>query len=557
MSESGRKKLQEEYEKWSLSVLEPFLKKRSESRDSFPTTSGSEVERLYLPPAEPERRYLEALGFPGQYPYTRGVYPTMYRGRHWTMRQYAGFGDAEETNKRFKYLLEQGQTGLSVAFDLCTQIGYDSDHEMSTGEVGRVGVAVDSLRDVERIFAGIPLGEVSTSMTINAPASVLLAMYAAVGEQQQVPRQKLAGTVQNDILKEYAARGTYIFPPAPSLRLVTDLIAFCSAELPRFNAISVSGYHIREAGSTAAQEVGFTLANGIAYVQAVQQAGIEVDRFAKRVSFFFAAHNDLFEEVAKYRAARRLWARIMRERFGARTAESMMLRFHVQTAGCSLTAQQPQNNIARVAIQALAATAGGAQSLHTNSFDEALGLPSQTAATIALRTQQILAHESGVANTIDPFGGSYFVEALTDRIEEQASAYIDKIDELGGAARAIEQGYVQREIQEASYRYQLEVENRRRIVVGLNEFFSAGGEKPGILKIDEQLEKQQIERVRNLREERDAAAAERGLRELSAAARTSENLLPFILNAVKSYCTIGEIAGVLREVFGEHKERFG
>ena len=557
MSETGQKKLRVEFENWSLSVLEPFLKTRSESRDCFPTTSGAAVDRLYLPPEEPEQRYLEALGFPGQYPYTRGVYPTMYRGRHWTMRQYAGFGDAEETNKRFKYLLDQGQTGLSVAFDLCTQIGYDSDHEMSTGEVGRVGVAVDSLRDMERIFEGIPLGEVSTSMTINAPASVMLAMYAAVGEQQDVSRSKLAGTVQNDILKEYAARGTYIFPPVPSLRLVTDLIAFCSAELPRFNAISVSGYHIREAGSTAAQEVGFTLANGIAYVQAVQQAGMEVDRFAGRISFFFAAHNDLFEEVAKYRAARRLWARIMRERFGARAPESTVLRFHVQTAGCSLTAQQPQNNIARVAIQALAATAGGAQSLHTNSFDEALGLPSETAATIALRTQQILAHESGVANTIDPFGGSYFVEALTDRIEEEAAAYSAKIDELGGAVRAIERGYVQREIQEASYRYQLEVESKRRIVVGLNEFFSAGGEKPGLLQIDEQLEKRQIERVRKLRQQRDASAAEKGLSELSAAARTRENLMPYILNAVKSYCTIGEIAGVLREVFGEHQESLG
>jgi methylmalonyl-CoA mutase N-terminal domain/subunit len=479
----------------------------------------------------------------------------MYRGRLWTMRQYAGFGDAEETNRRFKYLLSQGQTGLSVAFDLCTQIGYDSDHEMSAGEVGRVGVAVDSLEDMERIFDGIPLGEVSTSMTINAPASVLLAMYVAVGEKQKVPRKKLGGTVQNDILKEYAARGTYIFPPAPSLRLVTDLIAFCSAELPRFNAISVSGYHMREAGCTAAQEVGFTLANAIAYVQAALEAGIEVDRFARRISFFFAAHNDLFEEVAKYRAARRLWARIMRQRFGARAPESMMLRFHVQTAGCSLTAQQPQNNIARVAIQALAAAAGGAQSLHTNSFDEALGLPSETAATIALRTQQIIAHESGVANTIDPLGGSYFVEALTDRIEEEASATIDRIDELGGAVRAIEQGFVQREIQEASYRYQLEVEGKRRIVVGLNDHFSGGGERPALLRIDEKLEKKQIRRLEKLRARRDTRTAARGLWELSRAARSRENLMPFILEAVRSYCTMGEIADALREVFGEHRDR--
>jgi methylmalonyl-CoA mutase N-terminal domain/subunit len=555
MTVPRHRKLRKEYEKWSLSVLEPFLKRTGEIRDTFRTTSGAAVDRLYLPPEEPEERYLSGLGFPGQFPFTRGVYPTMYRGRPWTMRQYAGFGDAEETNRRFKYLLAQGQTGLSVAFDLCTQIGYDSDHEMSGGEVGRVGVAVDSLRDMERIFHGIPLGEVSTSMTINAPASVLLAMYVAVGEKQKVPRQKLGGTVQNDILKEYAARGTYIFPPAPSLRLVTDLIAFCSAELPRFNAISVSGYHMREAGCTAAQEVGFTLANGIAYVQAAQQAGIEVDRFAKRISFFFAAHNDLFEEVAKYRAARRLWARIMRERFDARSPDSMMLRFHVQTAGCTLTAQQPQNNIARVAIQALAAAAGGAQSLHTNSFDEALGLPSEAAATVALRTQQIIAHESGMANTIDPFGGSYFLEALTDRVEEEATAYIDRIDGLGGAVRAIEHGYVQREIQEASYRYQLEVESRRRIVVGLNDHISEGGEKPGLLRIDEELERRQIERLRRLRAERDASAAGKRLRELSAAAGSRENLMPFILEAVRCYCTIGEIAGVLREVFGEHRER--
>jgi methylmalonyl-CoA mutase N-terminal domain/subunit len=540
------------FRKWGREVLEPFLEKRRERRGKFTTLSGTEVDRLYLPG---DTSYLEKLGFPGEYPFTRGVYPTMYRGRLWTMRQYAGFGDAEETNRRYRYLLEQGQTGLSVAFDLCTQIGYDSDHPLCAGEVGKVGVAIDSLADMERLFEGIPLDRVSTSMTINAPAAILLAMVVAVAEKQGVSRAKLSGTVQNDILKEYVARGTYIFPPAPSMRLATDLMRYCADEMPSWNTISVSGYHMREAGCTAAQEVGFTLADGIAYVGAAVGAGIDVDRFARRISFFFAAHNDVLEEIAKYRAARRLWARVMRERFAARESESMMLRFHVQTAGCSLTAQQPENNIARVAFQALAAAAGGAQSLHTNSFDEALALPSEKAATVALRTQQILAHESGIANTVDPLGGSYYVEALTDRIEKAASDYIEKIDELGGAVRAIDMGYMQREIQRSSYEYQKGVEEGRNVVVGMNEFRSGEAAKPRLLQVDEAVEKKQVEGLERLRASRDAAAVRSGLAALEEAARGDANLMPAILEAARAYCTVGEISDVLRGVFGEHREK--
>lgn len=548
------KKLHQHFKNWQQTVLHPFLSKSGERKEPFRTASGTPVNRLYLPDDEPAENYESKLGFPGEFPFTRGIYPTMYRGRLWTMRQYAGFGDAETTNKRYKYLLSQGQTGLSVAFDLCTQIGYDSDHQMSQGEVGKVGVAIDSLEDVETLFKGIPLDKISTSMTINAPAAIVLAMYIAVAEKQQVPLEKLKGTVQNDILKEYVARGTYIFPPEPSMRLVTDLIAYCSQNLPAWNTVSVSGYHIREAGSTAAQEVGFTLAHGIEYVQAAIRAGINVDHFANRLSFFFAAHNDLFEEIAKYRAARRLWAKIMLERFQAKNPKSHKLRFHVQTAGCTLTAQQAENNIARVTLQALAAISGGAQSLHTNSFDEALALPSEKAATIALRTQQILAHESGACHTIDPFGGSYYVEALTDAIEAQAMTYIEKIDNLGGPVPAIEQGYTQRAIQQASYEYNMSIEKNERTIVGLNEFVASDPVKPPLFKVDEAVERKQIQRLTELRTRRNQTAVFDCLKRLAAAAETDENLMPFILEAVREYCTVGEISDVLRNIFGEYKE---
>ncbi len=535
-------------------MLAPALKKRPERRQRFKTTGGLSVHRLYLPPGAGERDYVKDRGFPGSYPFTRGIHPTMYRGRLWTMRQYAGFGDAEETNRRYRYLLSQGQTGLSVAFDLCTQIGYDSDSEMSRGEVGRVGVAIDSLQDMELLFEGIPLGSISTSMTINAPAAVLLAMYIAVAEQQQVPAHELRGTLQNDILKEYVARGTYIFPPAPSMRLTTDLIGFCAEHVPQFNSISVSGYHMREAGSTASQEVGFTLAHAIAYVEAASAAGIAVDRVAKRLSFFFSAHNDVFEEVAKYRAARRLWAKTVRERLGAKNAESMMLRFHVQTAGCSLTAQQPENNIVRVTLQALAAAAGGTQSLHTNSYDEALALPSEKAATVALRTQQIMAHESGVANTADPFGGSYYVEALTDRIEKEAQQYIAEVDRSGGAVKAIEQGTIQAHIQDAAFEYQSSIESKERTVVGVNQYISDQPVQCELLAVDQRTEQRQITRLQKLRASRDGGAVAACLDALKAAARSEANLMPPVLEAVKQYCTVGEICDALREVFGEFRD---
>ena len=498
--------------------------------------------------------YEKDLGDPGEFPYTRGIYPNMYRGRLWTMRQYAGYATAEESNARYKYLLAQGTTGLSVAFDLPTQIGLDSDDPLSLGEVGKVGVAVDSLEDMERLFAGIPLDEVSTSMTINATAAILLSLYLAVARKQGVSFGKVRGTLQNDILKEYIARGTYIYPPAPSLRLVTDIFAYCAREVPNWNTISISGYHIREAGSTAVQEVAFTLADGITYVEAALAAGLAIDDFAPRISFFFNAHNNLLEEIAKYRAARRLWARIMRHRFKARDPRSLMLRFHTQTAGSSLTAQQPEVNVVRTTIQALAAVLGGTQSLHTNSMDEALALPTETAARIALRTQQVIAYESGVAETADPLAGSYAIEHLTDEIEEQAQEYLNKIEAMGGMLRAIETGYVQREIQESAYRYQKAVETQEQVVVGVNRFQIEEESPVNVLRIDPALEQAQIERVRALRAWRDATLTSHSLNRLEQAATTNENLLPHILACVESYATVGEISNTLRRVWGEYRE---
>jgi len=540
-------------QQWETETLEPFLARGGERKEQFETSSGIPVERLYTPDDLTDWSYAEQDGFPGRYPYTRGIYPTMYRGRLWTMRQYAGYATAEESNRRYKFLLEQGQTGLSVAFDLPTQIGYDSDHPLADGEVGKVGVAISSLEDMETLFDGIPLDKVSTSMTINAPASILLAMYVAVAKKQGVDVRSLRGTIQNDILKEYLARGTYIFPPAPSMRLVTDTFAYCAEHLPKWNTISISGYHIREAGSTAVQEVAFTLANAIAYVQAAIDAGLDVDRFAGRLAFFFNAHNNLFEEVAKYRAARRLWARIMRERFGAKNPRSWMLRFHTQTAGSTLTAQQPENNVVRVTIQALAAVLGGTQSLHTNSRDEALALPSEDSVQIALRTQQIIAHESGVADTVDPLAGSYYIEKLTDEIERRARAYMDKIESLGGALAAIEQGYTQREIQDAAYEAQKAVERGEQVVVGVNRFVVPEEHKLDLLRVDPAVQDQQVARLRALRERRDNERVAATLDRLEEATRGTENMLPRILDCVEAYVTLGEICGRLREVWGEYR----
>jgi methylmalonyl-CoA mutase N-terminal domain/subunit len=498
--------------------------------------------------------YEKDLGDPGEFPYTRGIYKNMYRGRLWTMRQYAGYATAEESNARYKYLLAQGTTGLSVAFDLPTQIGLDSDDSLSLGEVGKVGVAIDSLEDMERLFAGIPLDEVSTSMTINATAAILLSLYLAVARKQGVPFSKVRGTLQNDILKEYIARGTYIYPPAPSLRLVTDIFAYCAREVPNWNTISISGYHIREAGSTAVQEVAFTLADGITYVEAALAAGLEIDDFAPRVSFFFNAHNNLLEEIAKYRAARRLWARIMRDRFNARDPRSLMLRFHTQTAGSSLTAQQPEVNVVRTTIQALAAVLGGTQSLHTNSMDEALALPTETSARVALRTQQVIAYESGVVDSADPLAGSYAIEHLTDEVEEGALEYLKKIEAMGGMLRAIETGYVQREIQESAYRYQKAIERQEQVVVGVNRFQVEEEEQVSVLRIDPALEQAQVERVRALRARRDATLTSDTLHRLEQAAKTDENLLPHILACVEAYATVGEISNTLRRVWGEYRE---
>jgi methylmalonyl-CoA mutase N-terminal domain/subunit len=543
----------QEFEAWSKKT-EKKLKGRPERKEEFANTSGIPIKRLYTPLDLTETDYLSGLGFPGEYPFTRGVQPTMYRGRYWTMRQYAGFATAEETNERYKFLLDHGQTGLSVAFDLPTQIGYDSDHEMAMGEVGKVGVAIDSLGDMETLFNGIPLDKVSTSMTINAPASILLAMYMALAEQQGVPLEKLRGTIQNDILKEYSSRGTYIFPPKPSMRIITDIFSYCAEKVPQYNTISISGYHIREAGSTAVQEVAFTLANGIAYVEAALNAGLDVDVFGPRLSFFFNSHLDFLEEVAKFRAARRLWANIMKARFNAKNPRSMMIRFHTQTAGCTLTAQQPKNNIVRVAFQALSAVLGGTQSLHTNSMDEALCLPSEEAVQTALRTQQLIAHEIGVTDTVDPLAGSYYLEELTREIYERAEAYIQKIDEMGGAAAAIEKGYIQREIQDSAYHYQREIENGERVVVGLNRFQVEEERPTNLLRVDPAVRTSQMEKLKTLRSEREDGQVEKSLAELRKTAEGAANLMPPILEAVKAYATLGEICDVLREVFGEYQQ---
>jgi len=557
-AEEKRENILDEKRRWEETTVKKVTERFPERRDAFETLSGTSLERAYTP-ADVTLDYLDDLGFPGEYPFTRGVQPTMYRGRFWTMRQYAGYATAEESNARYKYLLDQGQTGLSVAFDLPTQIGYDADAPLAEGEVGKVGVSISSLDDVRTLFDGIPLGQVSTSMTINAPASVLLAMYVAVGKEQGVAPSKLRGTVQNDILKEYVARGAYIFPPRPSMRLVTDLFRYCAAETPRWNTISISGYHIREAGSTAVQEVAFTLANGIAYVQAALDAGLDVDAFAPRLSFFFNAHNDFLEEIAKFRAARRLWARLMRERFGAQNYRSWRMRFHTQTAGSTLTAQQPENNVIRVTLQALAAVLGGTQSLHTNSRDEALWLPTEDSVRIALRTQQIIAHESGVANTVDPLAGSYVIERLTDEVERRAQEYIAHIDGLGGALAAIEQGYVQQEIADAAYRYQKAVESREQIVVGVNEFqVDESGVDMERLVVDPALEERQRAKLAALRRRRDGERASAMLARIEAAARAPARnedgaLMPLFVAAVEADCTLGEICGVLRQVWGEYR----
>ena len=554
MSNQDKQIIEEAKKQWKENSLNPVLKKFPERKKVFVTGSNTEVNRLYDPLDLIDLNYLDDLNFPGEYPYTRGVQPTMYRGRLWTMRQYAGFGDAEESNKRYKYLLKNGQTGLSIAFDLPTQIGYDSDHPMAYGEVGKVGVAIDSLEDMEILFAGIPLDQVSTSMTINAPAAILLAMYIAIAEKQGIPPSQLNGTIQNDILKEYIARGTYIFPPLPSMRLITDVFDYCSKELPKWNTISISGYHIREAGATAIQEIAFTLANGIAYVAAAAKQGLDIDTFAPRLSFFFNAHNDLFEEVAKFRAARRIWAKIMKERFGAKDPRSMMLRFHTQTAGCTLTAQQPDNNIVRVAIQALAAVLGGTQSLHTNSRDEALSLPSQQSVRIALRTQQVIAYESGVAETVDPMAGSYYLESLTKIIEQEAMSYITKIDQLGGSPKAIEHGFIQREIQNSAYQYQKDIEEKRRIIVGVNQFQSEEEPMKDLLKVNPEIEKRQTERLNKLKKNRNELKVQENLKLLTKMANSEQNIMPAILDCVRSYATLGEICDQLRAVFGEYKE---
>lgn len=537
---------------WQEEILEPALKRQPERKDLFKTSSGIHLERFYLPTV-PDPEYQAQIGFPGEYPYTRGVQATMYRGLLWTMRQYAGYATAEESNRRYRYLLDQGLTGLSVAFDLPSQIGYDADDPIASGEVGKVGVSVSCLDDMEQLFEGIPLDEVSTSMTINAPAAILLAMYIAVAKRQGVKISKLRGTIQNDILKEYVARGTYIFPPKPSIRLITDVMRFCKKSVPRWNTISISGYHIREAGANAVQEVAFTLANGIAYVQAAIDAGLEVDEFAPQLSFFFNAHNHLFEEIAKFRAARRLWARIMREQFKAQDPKSWRLRFHTQTAGSTLTAQQPENNIVRVTLQALAAVLGGTQSLHTNSMDEALGLPTEEAVQIALRTQQIIAHETGVADTTDPLGGSYLIEQLTNEIEKQAKEYIQKISDLGGALAAIEQGYIQREIQDAAYIEQLQIESEESIVVGVNIFHSDMPTDINLLKVDPAIELVQRERLAEVRENRDPKRTTDLLLRLANAAESDENLMPLLIECVETDLTLGEICGRLRDVWGEYQ----
>ncbi|MET3682409.1 methylmalonyl-CoA mutase N-terminal domain/subunit [Alkalibacillus flavidus] len=549
MDEQYRK----QYEKWQQQVNKTN-ERFPERKERFTNHSDLEIDRLYLPDeANQTDEYTEHIGFPGQFPYTRGIQPSMYRNRFWTMRQYAGFGSAEETNERFRYLLDQGQTGLSVAFDLPTQIGYDSDDMMSEGEVGKVGVAIDSLKDMETLLDGIPLDKVSTSMTINAPASVLLCMYIAVAEKQGVPKEQITGTIQNDILKEYIARGTYIFPPKPSMRLITNIFEYCANEVPKFNTISISGYHIREAGSTAVQEVAFTLANGMAYVDAAIESGLEVDQFAPRLAFFFNAHNNFFEEAAKFRAARRIWAKLMKDKYQAQNEKSWRLRFHTQTGGSTLTAQQPDNNIVRVALQALSAVLGGTQSLHTNSRDEALALPTEESARIALRTQQIIAHESGVADTVDPLAGSYYVEQLTDEIEREVNDYLDRIAEYGGAVQAVEEGYMQREIHQTAYETQKKIESEEDIIVGLNAFQVEEDVHEDLLRVDDELEKRQVQQVQSLREERDQKQVDYHLQALKEAAQNEQtNVMPYILDCVKAYATVGEICHTLRAEFGEY-----
>jgi len=549
------KNVRDEFERWEKTTLNKAISKAPEREPSFKTTSHIELKRLYTPLDVADLDYCGELGFPGEFLFTRGVQPTMYRGRLWTMRQYAGFATPEETNKRYKYLLEHGQTGLSVAFDLPTQIGYDSDHPLSDGEVGKVGVAIDTLKDVEILFDGIPLDKVSTSMTINSTAAILLTMYIAMAEKQGVKSDVLQGTIQNDILKEYAARGTYIYPPLESMRIVTDIFAFCKQRVPRWNTISISGYHMREAGCTAVQEVAFTLVDGIAYVEAAIRAGLDVDSFASRLAFFFCCHNTFIEEIAKFRAARRLWAKIMKERFKAKRDESCMLRFHTQTAGCSLTAQQPDNNVVRVALQALAAVLGGTQSLHTNSRDEAYALPTEDSVRLALRTQQLIAYESGVADMIDPLGGAYAVEALTDEIERKSMEYIEKIEAMGGAIKAIESGYIQGEIGESAYQYQKEIETKKRIIVGLNQFQIEEEPLRDILRIKPEVEQYQKEKLARVKKERNNTKVKETLAVLKKAAQETDNVVPPILEAVKVYATLGEISDTLREVFGEYKER--
>ncbi len=553
-NKSDISKIRENVESWEATKVKKALEKFPERKEVFKNSSEFEVKRLYTPSDIEELDYERDLGIPAQYPFTRGVQDTMYRGRFWTMRMYAGFATAEESNKRYKYLIEQGSMGLSVAFDLPTQMGYDSSDEISKGEVGKVGVAIDSLADMEVLFDGIPLDKVSTSMTINAPAAVLLAMYIAVAEKQGVTSDKLRGTIQNDILKEYVARGTYIFPVKPSMRLITNIFEYCSKEVPLWNTISISGYHIREAGSTAAQEIAFTLSNGIAYVQAAIDAGLDVDSFAPRLSFFFNAHNDLFEEVAKYRAARRIWAKVMKNRFNATNPKSMMLKFHTQTGGSTLTAQQPENNIVRVAIQTLAAVLGGTQSLHTNSKDEALALPTEESVRTALRTQQIVAYESGAADTIDPLAGSYYVESLTNQLEDAAIELIEKIDDLGGSPSAIERGYMQQEIMDASYNYQKEIESCKRIIVGMNKFQVEEPKPTGLLRVDPMVGELQENKIAELKKKRDSEKTQKALSSLKKACGTDENLMPYILEAVRAYATLGEICNVMREVFGEYKQ---
>jgi len=543
-----------EAKKTWLDKTKKALEKYPERKD-FKTDSGYELEQVYDILDQESFNYLEQLNWPGEYPYTRGIQPTMYRGRLWTMRQYAGFGSAEETNERFRYLLEQGQTGLSVAFDLPTQIGYDSDHPLARGEVGKVGVAIDTLADMEILMDKIPLDKVSTSMTINSPAAVLLAMYMAVAEKQGIGMDKINGTIQNDILKEYVARGTYIFPPRESMRIIVDIFAYAGKAIPSWNTISISGYHIREAGSTAVQEVAFTLSNAIAYVEAAVQAGLEVDQFAPRLSFFFNAHSNFFEEIAKFRAARRIWARIMKERFGAKNPRSLMLRFHTQTAGSTLTAQQPDVNLMRVAFQALSAVLGGTQSLHTNSRDEALALPSEHSVLLALRTQQVIGYEIGVTDTVDPLGGAYFIEKLTNQVEAEVLSYIERIDDLGGAVEAIEKGFIQKEIQASAYSYQKEVESQERIVVGVNQFTVSGEQPIDLLKMDPATSQRQIERLKEVKLSRNQGKVAETLQELRKAAQGSDNLMPPILEAVKAYASLGEICGVLRDVFGEYQQQ--